>query len=195
MYYVRPEIEIRSKVVTPNSALVVSLADFKQFIKWDATDTSEDTTMTTCLKAATFQAESFTRRTISVAPWQSTLPYFTNVFLDVLPVNTVVVKYDDVDGVEQTLASTEYTVIDNGADDYTEIRFDGTMPRLESDNYEPVRITYSAGYSTLPEGMKLGIMQLAASFFENRQNEIVGTSANMISHSSIHTLYPYKLMS
>ena len=195
MYYVRPEIEIRSKVVTPNSALVVPLADFKQFIKWDAADTSEDTTMTTCLKAATFQAESFTRRTVSLAPWQSTLPYFTNVFLDIIPVASVVIKYDDETGTEQTLATTEYTVIDNGIDDYAEIRFDGTMPQLESDNYEPVRIQYNAGYSTLPEGIKLGIMQLAASYFENRQNEVVGAGSNMISHSSIHTLYPYKLMS
>ena len=188
----RPKIEIRSRVVTPNSALVVSLADFKQFIRWGA-DTSEDTTMTTCLKVATMQAESFTGRTISVAPWISTLPYFASVFMDVLPVSSIVVKYDDVDGNPQTLSSAEYTVIDN-PDEYSEIRFDGTLPTLESDNYEPVRIEYNAGYSTLPDGLKLGIMQLAASYFENRQNEVIGTSSNLISHSSLHTLYPYKML-
>lgn len=188
----RPRVEIRSKVVTPNSALVVSLVDFKEFIKWDASDDSEDTTMTTMLKAATMQAESFTGRTISLAPWRSTLPYFTNVYLDVLPVSSVVVKYDDVDGNEQTLSASEYTVIDN-PDEYSEIRFDGTLPTLESENYEPVRIEYNAGYTTLPEGLKLGIMQLAASYFENRQNEVTG-STSMISHSSLHTLYPYKML-
>jgi hypothetical protein len=171
----------------------VSLVDFKEFIKW-GTDASEDITMTSCLKTATMQAESFTRRVISVAPWQSTLPYFTSTFLDVLPVTTIVIKYDDVNGAEQTLSASEYTVMDNGPDDYVEIRFDGTMPTLESDNYEPVRITYSAGYSALPEGIKLGIMQLAASYFENRQNEVIGTSSNLIGHSSLHTLYPYKLL-
>ena len=188
----RPRVEIRSKVVTPSSTLVVSLVDFKQFAKIDSD--AEDTTITTCIKAATFQAESFTRRTISVAPWMTTLPYFATVFLDVLPVDTIVVKYDDVNGAEQTLSASEYTVIDNGYDEYTEIRFDGTMPTLESENYEPVRITYNAGYSTIPEGMKLGIMQLAASYYENRQNEVAG-AMNLISHSSLHTLYPYKLMS
>jgi hypothetical protein len=148
--------------------------------------------MTTCLKSATFQAEAFTRRTISSAPWITYLPYFSNVFLDVFPVTAIVVKYDDVNGDEQTLSSSEYTLITRG-EYYTEIRFDGTMPSLESGNYEPVRITYTAGYSTLPEGMKLGIMQLAASYFENRQNEVAG-SMEMISFNSLHTLYPYKLM-
>lgn len=186
-------IEIRSQVVTPNSALVVSLTDFKEFIKWDADDTSEDTTMTTFLKAATMQAEAFTRRTISSAPWITYLPYFSSVFLDVFPATTIVVKYDDVNGDEQTLSDTEYTLITRG-EYYTEIRFDGTLPTLESDNYEPVRISYTAGYSTLPEGLKLGIMQLAASYFENRQNEVTGDTS-VISFSSLYTLYPYKIMS
>lgn len=190
----RPRIEIRSKIVTPNTALVVSLPDFKEFIKWNASDNSEDATMTTMIKAATMQAESFTRRTISVAPWQSTLPYFTSVYLDVLPVDAIVIKYDDVDGNEQTLSDTLYTVYDNGYDEYSEIRFYGSLPTLESDNYEPIRIEYNAGYATLPDGIKLGIMQLAASYFENRQNEVSGGSS-LIAHSSLHTLYPYKIMS
>lgn len=189
-------MDLRSKVVTPNAALVVSLADFKQEIKWSASDTSEDTSMTTNIQAATMQAEAFTRRTISSAPWKSTTDlFYGSIVMDVLPIvqASIVVKYYDENNTIQTLASSEYTIQDNGDDDYVEIVFDGTMPNVY-DRYDAVQIEYNAGYSTLPAGIKKGILLMAATYFENRQNEIVGSSSASIMFGSHQVLYPYKMM-
>lgn len=185
---------VRSSVVTPISTLAVSLADFKMHIKWSASDTSEDTLMTAYIQAATQQAESFTRRTLQVTQMVSYLDGFSNVTLDVLPVDltTVIVKYFDVDNVLQTLSTAEYYVNDYGADSYPSINFDGTMPSLY-DLYEPVYLEFNAGYATLPGVVKTAIMMMAATYFEGRQNEIVG-SVNPVMYGTHQLLYPYKLL-
>lgn len=184
---------------TPNSRQVstvnyaVSLADFKEWIKW-GDDTSEDNTMNNCLYGAVLWAQSFTRRQLFRSVWRSYLPFFCNVRLDIHPVDvsSIVVKYYDVDNVLQTLGAAEYFIQENGEDQYTEIRFDGTMPSL-FDRWEPVYIEYTAGYVTIPEAIVTNIYKYAATDFENRQNEQSG-SVDTTTFGSLQGLYHYKML-
>lgn len=186
---------MKSRVDEVLAAEAVSLPDFKQFIKWDPTDTSEDYVMNACLSAATEEAELFTRRVIVQASWKTYLESFCNVTLDVHPVDvdTIVVKYYDVDNVFQTLNPIEYSVIHGGADGYVEILFDGDMPELY-DRYESVVISYTAGYTELPYKIELGILKRAATDFESRTNEVVGTTVNKTMYDSYVDWYPFKMM-
>jgi uncharacterized phiE125 gp8 family phage protein len=188
-------MKLRTKLITGGDGLGVTLAEFKEHIKWDADDTSEDVSMSIYIKSATKQAEAFTGRVIQASTYESTIDYWPGCMkLDVIPVDldSLVVKYTDPDGAEQTLADTEYTVIDNGADEYAEIKFDGTMPSLD-DIEEPITLEYDAGYAATPDAIKLGILLLAASYFENRQNEVTG-GVSSINYGSLHAMYPYKMM-
>jgi hypothetical protein len=110
--------------------------------------------------------------------------------LDITPidVSTIVVKYFDVNNAEQTLATTEYFVRNNG-DDYVEIIFDGTMPTLY-DRYEPISILYTSGYAPgyLPEGIKVGILRRATDSFEKREDESNSTQ------EAFKMWFPYKML-
>lgn len=189
--------EMNSRLVTNITTFAVSLADFKEFIKWDSTDTSEDNTMMAVLTAATNQAELFTRRTLLRGTWRTyseCLPYYFT--MDILPIVTssIVVKYYDVNNALQTLDAAEYFIQDRGENDFAQIKFDGTMPSLY-DRWEPVYIEFTAGYEFgyLPEGLKVGILKMAADYFEIRTNELAG-SVNQIMFGSQQSWYPYKML-
>jgi len=186
-----------SRLITPISALAVTLADFKQFIKWEASDTSEDTTMNAVLLAATQEADGFTRRILLQGTWRTFVECFSYCLkLDVHPilVSSIVVKYYDSDNVLQTLNAAEYFVKDNGPDDYVEIIFDGTMPNVY-DRWEPIYIEYTAGYAlgAIPDRIKTGIMEKASDDFENRQSEQSG-SLNTKYFNYQQSWYRYKMM-
>ena len=78
--------EINSRVLTPGVYTHLTLATFKQHLKWDASDTSEDTIMQIYLTSAIQQAESYTRRIIDPATWQTYLTSFHDFTFDIAPV-------------------------------------------------------------------------------------------------------------
>lgn len=196
MYWTWPKTEIRqsSRVVTPADYSALDLTLFKAHLKWDPTDTSEDSLMRMYLAAATTQAEDYTGRVISAAEWATYLGGFSYlVKLDVAPIDidSIVVKYYDVNNAEQPLADTEYVVLDNG-DDYAEIKFNGTMPELYS-REEPVWIEYNAGYATQPAGLQSEIIKRAADLFEVRTHDHNG-SLSSVSFDFHRAIFRYKLI-
>ena len=189
MPWMRQRIGMNSRLVDDIGPTIVTLVDFNEWLKWDSSE--EENTRMACLTAAIKQAEQYTRRTLLRSTWRTYLECFPScVTLDVLPVVTssIVVKYFDVDNVEQTLATTEYFVKDN-REDYTEIIFHGTMPSIY-DRYEPIYIEYTAGYEDgyLPEGIKVGILRKATDSFEKREDESNSTQ-------EAHKMwFPYKML-
>lgn len=188
--------EINSRVQTEGSYATITLSHFKEFLKWNADDTSEDTTMTYCLVSTIKQAEMYTRRVIERATWRSYLDGFYNATFDVAPIDltTAVVKYFNDANVETTLATTEYTLKDFGADGFAEIEFESTstFPELY-DRFQPVFIEYEAGYETYPSDLIAIILQEAATRFENRTNEVAG-SLGQVSFGFHQRLFPYKML-
>ncbi len=175
----------------------LSLQNFKEWMKWEASDTSEDNTMNTNLFAAATQAEMFTGRVILRKTYRTFIDFFPLCLrMDIHPIDltTLVVKYYDTNDALQTLASTEYFVKDNGPDAYADIIFDGTMPNFY-DKFEPIYIEYTAGYSlgTLPEMILSGISKRATDYMENRQNENQGSMSQTM-YSSETLWFPYKMM-
>lgn len=194
LYYPARYATPSSRKQSDLTSYAISLADFKEWLKWDPDDDSEDNTMNNCLYGAVLWAQGYTRRTLFRSVWHSYLRWFSNVRLDIHPVDisTIVVKYYDVDNALQTLATAEYFIQDNGEDEYVEIKFTGTMPVLYS-REEPVYIEYTAGYEVLPEQIRRSIMSYAASVFENRTDEQNG-AVNQLQMGSIQGLYHYKMM-
>lgn len=197
MHLTWPGIGIRqsSRVATPTDYSALDLTLFKQHIKWNPDDESEDDIMRTYMVASITQAEDYTGRVIGVSSWITYLgAFYSTVKLDVTPVALpgLVVKYYDVDNVEQTLPSSEYVKVDNGPDDYAEIKFTGTMPELY-DREEPVKIEYSAGYATMPSGLQSAILKRAADLFEVRTHDHNG-SLSSVAFDFHRSIFRYKML-
>jgi uncharacterized phiE125 gp8 family phage protein len=187
--------EINSRVETPGAYTSLTLATFKQWLKWDEDDTSEDTIMQIDLTSAIKETEAYTRRVIDPATWRSYLTGFYDVTLDISPidVSSLTVNYFDENGIEQVLADTEYEVIDNGQDDYAKIRFTGDMPDLSEDITQNVFLEYDAGYTTYPTELTAIILQYAADLFETRTNDVSG-SLDRVTMDFHRRLFPYKML-
>jgi hypothetical protein len=91
------------------------------------------------------------------------------------------------------LPSTEYFVRDPGPDQFATIEFIGNMPTLYNKR-NAVSIEYNAGYTVVPPPIKTAILMQVATMYENRQNEVVGTTSAVINFGSQQILYPYKMM-
>lgn len=170
----------------------MSLDLFKKHLKWDS-DTSEDDLMTAHLIGATKQAESYTRRVIGVSTWQTFLPGFASVTLDVAPItlSSIVVKYYDSTDTLTTLDSSKYTIKNNGIN-YAAIEFESDLPELYDRN-EPVYLEYTAGYATVPPDLLIAIHRQAADYFETRTNEVSG-SMGVVAFDFHRALFPYKML-
>lgn len=187
----RPEIS--SRVLTAGVYTSLTLELFKQHLKWDADDTSEDTIMQVYLTSAIKQAEAYTRRVIDPATWQTYLTSFHDFTFDIHPINAITsVKYYDEDNALQTLAASNYTWINNGADVYGELEFESGLPDLY-DRHEPVIIEFTAGYATYPSDLVGTILQYAGDLFETRTYDVSG-SVDKVSFGFHQRLFPYKML-
>ncbi|HYF69091.1 MAG TPA: hypothetical protein VD884_13200 [Ohtaekwangia sp.] len=188
----RPEIV--SRIKTPGSYTLTTLLPlFKKHLKWEASDTSEDDLMGLYLTSAIKQAETYTRRAIDVATWETFLDSFYDFDFDVAPVSAITsVKYYNDANVLTTLDPLNYTFINKGPDAYARLEFESGLPALY-DRHEPVVIEYTAGYVTYPNDLVGPILQYAADLFENRTNDVAG-GLDQVTFGFHQRLFSYKML-
>lgn len=184
-------MRVTDKLITANEAPVVSMAEFKEHLRWPSTDNSEDNTMTRKLNAAIEDFKDFTGRPILAETWRMLFDTFPDrITLTKAPVNitTIAVSYYDAANVVRTLASTEYKIEDGGDYGLTVIEFDGTIPSVY-DRPQAVYVDYSAGWSTVPARVVAGILEQASDYFEYRASD----SKMPVVPKAYRAWYPYKL--
>lgn len=140
----------------------ITLQDVKDHAR--ITQTQGDATTNHYIKAATEAAEQSMNRGLITQTWQLTLRWFADVMWLPMaaPLQTVsTVKYYDVDGVLQTLASTYYEVDTTARPGRILRAANQSWPALQSGKLGGrVVITYVVGYTTaalVPERIKQGI--------------------------------------
>lgn len=166
------------KLTTPPADPAISLADAKLFTRVDGTD--EDNLITAMVQAATEAAENKTGRAIMPQRWTLTLDAFPCVVkLSRVPVTSVVsLKYDDINGVEQTLAVDRYVL--TNSDEYGVAKitpaYGHTWPSTRAAP-GAVRIEFAAGYANaaaVPGAIKSWIQLMICTMYTNREAEVVG---------------------
>lgn len=168
------------KLITPASALAVTLAEAKLQCQVDGTE--QDALITSLIAAATKMAEQYTGRCIMAQTWELSLDAFpTAIELTKVSVSAVsYIKYTDTSGVLQTLSNTLYTV--NSSSDFGITVVVPTYQTLwpdTSDTINAVVCRYVAGYAAaadVPEGIKQWIKIMVRTMLDNPTKEIVDRS-------------------
>jgi uncharacterized phiE125 gp8 family phage protein len=159
------------RLITAPTVEPVSVETAKSFLRVD--QTSDDTLIASLVKAAREKGESMARRAFitqtleqifddwpsdgAFVLWRPSLQSVTSI------------KYTDFDGVEHTLAASEYTV---DADSQPgKVWIDNTPAEALADSGGIV-IRFVAGYgdaaANVPERIKLAILSLVAYWYESR---------------------------
>jgi len=194
-YPQRHETVLRSNLVALTAATAVTLDEFKIHLRMELDETNQDDVLEMYIEAATKEAELYTRRALRESSWQAITDRFHYCLaLDVAPIDveSIEVKYRDVNNVEQTLSSAQYTVKNFGPDEYLQIVFDGTSLPTLYDRWDAVKIEFDAGYEEVPAKIKVWIMDKAASLSENRQDQVIGAVAHSV--YSFAPLMPYRIL-
>jgi len=186
------------KLITPNSDLVVSLAQLKLHLKVDISD--EDGLITAMAMAAQERAEQKTHRALLAQTWELTLDAFPNAFeLTRVPVISITsVQYIDTTGTLQVLSSSQY-VLDNANDfsvAYVVPAYGAIWPDTRQ-QVNAVKVRYVSGYdaaASVPESIKSWIKLQVGAMYENRaaegetQTYQLGFADRLLDRYTLHAL-------
>jgi len=140
----------------------VSLADLKDHMDIDSSDTDRDTFLIGILNSAYHMAKNYIGHDLIVADYTE---YYNGegedtILLKAYPVNSIASIYDDPDrefGAETLIDSDNYFV--DAATGLVTL-FQGLV--AFSTGRGNIKVTYNAGYSTIPYDAQRGLMMLAA---------------------------------
>lgn len=161
------------KTITAPAWYTVSLAEAKLYLR-ATSDASEDDLITSLIVSATRLFEHETGISVAAQTRELTLDNFPDAIkLEFPPVQSIdSIKYDDIDGVEQTLSSLDYK-LDNASDKRGWIV--PIVGKVWPDTYaaaiNAVRVRYVTGFvsaSVVPDEIKLWIKAHVATWYENR---------------------------
>lgn len=160
-----------TKPLTFPAAEPVSLSEAKAHLRIDHAD--EDTYIGSLISAARAYFETQCQKAFATQSYLLTLDSFPSsddVRLDRGPVLEITaLKYDDSDGIEQTLDPNDY-VLDNANEPGWLIPIDSGWPATMSAT-GAVRVEYIAGWEagTLPADVKAGMLLLVGHWYNNRE--------------------------
>lgn len=137
-------------LVTPPTTQIITLQELKDEIGLTADDTTHDSRLTRLLISVSEFVEKDTGLTIRPQTWRQDERCWRSVFfLSKNPVQSVVINYY-VNGVEQTLASSEYVLYNFPT---PKIVITGEMPETDNRHF-PISITLNCGYTEFPAILK-----------------------------------------
>ena len=158
---------------TAPSVEPVSAAEAKLHCRVDVAD--DDTLFTILIQAAREYAETYTGRQIITAHWYFMGSAFPSgdIILPKSPLQTVTsVKYNDLNGNQQTFANTNYTVMTPAHGlGRVALNYDTSWPsaRIEA---ESIIVEYVAGYgdaaANVPQGVRAAILMLINGMYDYR---------------------------
>jgi len=177
-------------IESTNASEVITLAEAKAHLRIPGGVTDDDAYISSLITAAREYAEGYTKRSIGTQTCVYTLDSFPSVIdLPRCPVQSVTsVEYIDEDGATQSVASFQ-TDLNGSVTAKVKPAYDASWPDTRA-VLGAVTVTYQAGYGaagdspdTVPLSIKQALLILVGSFYENRENEIVGAAVSEVPFS------------
>lgn len=166
---------------TNASTDVLSTADVKSWMRVDGS--TEDSLITSLIaESISFVEEQYGFQLIEKTVTVEYEFYGKEVRLPLYPVTSITsVKTIDQEGIETALTVNEdyYKTGDT-------LVFDNVYGWEVPDDRVRLKVVYTAGYSTIPSGIILGLKKLVASNFEDRQDAVQGSVSMLPNNSKQH---------
>jgi len=151
------------RTVSPTISSIISSSYVKNYLKVDGSE--DDTLIDNLIAAAVTDIEEYLWRGFGESTWELELDeWIDEIVIRKNPIQSVSsVTYWDTDNASQTLATSEYKVF-KGVPGLIIL---DSKPGLY-DRIDAVKVTFTAGESTVPESIKTAVLQMVAHMYENR---------------------------
>ena len=185
-------------LITPAAGLPVSLAEAKAHVGIEVDDPTYDIALTVHLRAAVGYVARVLDRALGEQVWQLTLDGFDGAAIE-LPVGPVLsvdeVGYLDTAGASQVVDPADYTADLVSNPQRIVLNSDASWPDT-MDRINAVSIEFTAGWDsdTLPDDLKLAVLQLTAHWFANREAVNVGNITSQLPLGFDALLWPFRRM-
>lgn len=184
------------KLITAPTKEPVTLQEAKDHLRVAADD--DDSIISEQIVSARMWVEGYLRRALFTQTWELYLNEFPDcIELPYPPLQSVTwVKYIDSDGVEQTLATTEYSVHDQNEPALIVEAYSKTWPSIR-DELNAVAVRYDAGWdnvANIPSPIKAAILLLIGHLYEHREHAIAGVQVHELPFSIPNLLFPYRVL-
>lgn len=150
----------------------VTLAEAKAHLR--VTDTNEDTLIGAMIDAAVSHLDGWSGilgRCMAAQTWRQDIADFPSVFRLPFPdVQSVTIAYTDPAGVDQTVSSADYHLVNAPGAGHIVLASAASWPSVY-DKPNAVRATMVCGFATVPPALKMAILLHVAAMFENRSSE------------------------
>lgn len=173
------------RLITPPTVDPVTVGEVKAYARVDTSD--DDSLIGNLIKQVTTELDAYQgtlNRAIITQTWELVLDRFPSSNLIEIPFGPVssvtppTVKYDDVDGIEQTFTTISYQVDYSGLKTRLVLHPDAGWPSLK-DAVATVRVRFVAGNPLVAAGgevavpwdLKYEIIRLVAWRYDNRTGE------------------------
>jgi len=177
---------MRITVLTQPTVEPITLAEARDHLRLDATGSpathEDDGYVELLIQAAREYVENITNRPMVQRQYKLTIPYWCNVME--LPYSTPLVsvdsvKYLDIDGTQQTLASSIYDVVSDMQPSRIVRAYGQVWPSIRN-VHNAIEITYTTGYAVgspadyrenIPQALKGAVKMVVADLYENREQQ------------------------
>lgn len=169
-----------TKITAQTPLAIVTLLEAKSQLNI-VDDVTHDTHIQLLIEAASELAEGYTKRMLSTG----TVELITSgqqIFF--LPYGEAT---EAVTAIVATVAGNPITF------EFEPISQIFTIDNGQITSTDKVRLIYKAGYATIPTSVKMGVLMIISSLFENREDIAVGLSVNDIPLSSMQILNKVKI--
>ena len=196
------------RLITAPTVQPLTLAEVKAHLRVDHSD--EDDLIAAYIEAATSYADGeygFLGRALVTQTWELVIDTFPTheIKIPLPPLQSVEsVKYDDGDGVEQTLSTSLYTV-DSALEPGWIVPPVGTgWPSSVFDGINSVRVRYVAGYdpttdspvdlrANIPRAIRQALLLLIGAMYQQREEVVIGVSVMKMPWASEQLLRPFRV--
>lgn len=191
---------MRPTLKTPPAADVVDLETFKAHLRLDGI--AEDGLARTYLDAAVSRLDGWNGvlgRCLINQVWSFDLDgWYREQRLPFPDVSAVVVKYLDGEEAEQTLAASEYDVIEDAQGCVLVMRDGFAAHDLAPLHPRPVTIEVTAGFGEtgddVPAALRSAVMLLGGHLYHNRENVVTGTTATEMPFGVSVLIAPWRMV-
>lgn len=170
---------MRVKLVTDPAVEPVTLAEAKYQIRVDVTD--EDYYISGLITAVRKDVEAYLNRALITQTfdfYMNAWPSKSYIKIPMPPLQSVTsITYTDKDGISAVFASSNYIVDTASEPGQIFLKYDKSWPAVDLQVINGLVIRFVAGYglaANVPENIKQAMLLYIGTFFENREDAIVG---------------------